>query len=146
MLKEIDTNKTMADYMVYFGGKGTAVISNNAKELLEQHFSEEKIQFFPAECNTLLDEKLWIINVYDYADVLDIDNCKYTTMINRKGENIIADIKKYSFDPEVFDHKIFKIYENGMKNRFHIFVTDDLIKLFEENRLTGWYKVLVYEY
>ena len=146
ILKEVDASKTLADYMIYFSGNGTAVLSNRAKEILELNFSNEKIQFFPATCDTLIGEKLWIINVYDYVDVLDIENCEYTTMKNRKGETIIANIRKYSFKPEVFDHKVFKIYENGMKNRFDVFATDDYIKVLDENSLTGWYKVKVFEY
>ncbi len=145
ILKDDNSGK-LSDFMYYFSGSGTKIVSNRFKEVIESWYPDLKLQFLPTFCKSITDKKLWVINAYDHADVLDLPKCKYTTSINRKGECVIDEIKEYCFKKEAFEHLIFKVIYPDRKEMLSIFATDEFIDLFESNGLIGLRKEKVYSF
>ena len=131
------TPKGFPDFMNYWVAQGTCIVSSKVKALIEQYFRNLSIQFFPCICEQYPDIEMWILNVCEYHDVLDIEKCTYLEGKNLKDENIILSINDYSFTKEVHDLDMFKIYLNNNKNTMDLFVSDRFKTIMEENGVTG---------
>lgn len=142
IIKPLD-DKPLGDIMNYSSMSGTFLVNERTKKILETHF--KKIQFFNALCYEYPQEKLFILNVFNYNDVLDINKCKYKTGISRYGETQIGFIKSYAFKKEVYNLDIFKIIVNGVKRADYLFVTDTFKDIMEQNNITGLRLKKVYE-
>lgn len=127
--------KPLADIMNYWSGLGTYIINEKAKNVLETHF--EGIQFSEVLCSGIFTEKLYLLIIEKYYDVLDIDNCEYQTIKNRYGEYRISNIISYAFGTGVLDLDIFRIIINGKKHDTHLFVTDTFKNIIEQSDITG---------
>lgn len=142
-IKFIDIDCSFADISNYFGTSGTFVINDKTKKIFETHFNH--IQFFPLICDQYPEKTFWLLNVYNYHDVLDISHCKYDTILNRKGNRVITHIDSYAFKNEVLNLDIFKIILNGKKYTIDLFVTDTFKDIMEQNNITGLRLKKVYE-
>ena len=132
-----ETKKGFSDIMAYSGIGGAFVIDSKLKSILEESFSSLSMQFYPCYCERFSDIGLWVLNICEYHDVLDIPNCIYRTGQNIGGNEVIMNIKKYAFKSSAFGSDCFKIYQNGEKNCFHLFVSDRFKTIMEENEVTG---------
>lgn len=130
-------NKGFSDIMSYLGTSGSCIVSKKLKLLLEKYYGNLAIQFFPCRCEQFPDVKMWILNVCEYHDVLDIEKSVYRKGKNRQGESVIVTINKYAFTKQAFDLDIFKIYINNNKRTVHLFVSDRFKTIMEENGVTG---------
>ena len=133
----------IADISYYCGLSGTFVVNDRTKILFESNFNS--IQFFPLICENYQKKKFWLLNIFNYQDVLDIAHCKYNTIRNIKGEMSICHIESYAFLDSAYDLDIFKIIVNGVKRFNTLFVTDKFKKIIEENNITGLNLKKVYE-
>lgn len=129
--------KGFPDIMNYWGVPGTCIVNNRTKELIERNFGDLAIQFFPCQCKQFPDIEMWVLNVYEYHDVFDVDNSVFQTLINHKGEKKICYINKFAFTNEAFDLDLFKIYIDGYKNNIRLYVSDHFKTFMEETEVTG---------
>ena len=131
------TSKGFPDIMNYWGINGTCVVSSKFKALVKTYFKGLSIQFLPCYCKQFPDVEMWLLNVCEYHDVLDLEKGIYKKSRNIKGEEAILSIKKYAFIKEAFDLDIFKIYINGNKHYVNLYVSDRFKAIMEENGVTG---------
>ena len=136
-LKIETTEKGFPDIMNYWGTSGTFIVSAKTKALIESFFGGLSIQFFPCYCSQYPKLDLWILNVCEYHDVLDVDNCVCRKMHNYEGKEVIRSVKKYAFKKEAFDLDIFKIILSAQKDTISLFVSDRFKRIMEENNVTG---------
>ena len=129
--------KGFPDIMNYWGTSGACIVNAKTKALIEYFLGSLSIQFFPCYCSQFPKLDLWILNVCEYHDVLDVNNCVCRKMHNFEGKEVIRSIKKYAFKKEAFDLDMFKIYINDKKNNLALFVSDKFKKIMEENNITG---------
>ena len=73
-------SKGFPDVMNYWGVSGSCIVSSKLKSLLEKEFADLSIQFFPCKCKQYPNVEMWILNVCEYHDVLDVkkSNCQLT--------------------------------------------------------------------
>lgn len=140
-VKFVGTGK-IADISYYCGISGTFVVNDRTRILFESNF--KNIQFFPLVCESYK-KKFWLLNAFNYQDVLDIAHCKYDTIRNIKGQMAICHIEFYAFLDSVCDSDIFKLVVDGVKRFNMLFVTDKFKKIIEENNITGLNLQKVYE-
>ena len=133
------------DVMNYWGVNGTFIVNEKAKSVLEKNFSNQKIQFFHCHCSQYPEMNFWILNAYNYQDLLDVKKSKYDTLINLKGEEVIRSVDKYVFTKEVYEHDIFKLFISGQKRETHLFLSDRFKQVMQENGVTGLAYKKVYE-
>ena len=136
-------NNPLADIMNYCSISGTFLVNQKAKKVLQENF--EGIQFFDTICAEYLEEKFFLLNVFNYQDVLDMSRSEYKSGKNRYGKFAVGYITSYVFQKEAFELDIFKIIVNGQKRTNHLFVTDKFKRVIEENHLTGLCLRKVYE-
>ena len=131
------TDKGFPDIMNYWGINGTILVNSKVKALIENYYGSLSIQFFPCKCNQFNEIKLWLLNICEYHDVLDLSNsiCKKTH--NLQGIEVIRSVKKYCFTGEAFDLDLFKIYLDKRKYTTTLFVSDRFKRMMEENNITG---------
>ncbi len=130
-------HKGFPDIMNYWGTSGTCIVGSNIKNILESNFGDLSIQFIPCQCSQFPDMKMWILNVCEYHDVLDVKNSVCRKMCNSDGKEVIRSVKKYAFKKEAFDFDVFKIFINDQKNNLALFVSDKFKSIMEENGITG---------
>ena len=94
-IRFLDDNALFFDITNYLSTSGAFVVNDKTKVILEMNFKE--IQFFPAITTQYPDKKFWILNAFNYQDVLDVSHCEYETIQNRKGDTVIANIYSYAF-------------------------------------------------
>ena len=126
-----------SDIMNYWGFGGTVIVSSKVKKLIETHFADISIQFLPCHCKQFPSAELWILNVLDYHDVLDISKCDYKYSHNITGEEVIRSIKKYSFIEKAFEYDMFKVCLPNRKLVTSLFVSDRFKAIMKENGVTG---------
>ncbi len=136
-LKIEQTDKGFADVMNYWGTSGTFIVNSKTRFLIESFFGTLSIQFLPCHCSQYPDLDLWVLNVCEYHDVLDLNNCVCRKMHNFEGKEVIRSIKKYAFSKEAFDLDIFKTILNNRKDNISLFVSDRFKNIMEENNVTG---------
>lgn len=90
-------------------------------------------------------KKIFILNIFNYKDILDLNKSKYTSGIDRYGKKAIGYFKSYAFKEEARNLDIFKIIVNGQKRINHLFVTDTFRNVIEQNNITGLRLKKVYE-
>lgn len=139
LLKIEVTDKGFPDIMNYWGMNGTIIVNSKVKKLIQDHYGYLAIQFLPCSCNCFNDCKteLWLLNVCEYHDVLDLNKSICKRSHNLQGVEVIRSVKKYSFKIEVFDLDIFKIYLDGLKHTTCLFISDRFKEIMEENNVTG---------
>lgn len=107
--------------------------------MMQEYYGELAIQFLPCTCNQFKEHEieLWLLNVCEYHDVLDLNKsiCKKTHTL--QGEVVIRSVNKYVFKKEAFDLDVFKIYLGGSKYTTCLFVSDRFKKTMEESNVTG---------
>lgn len=130
-------NKGFPDIMNYWGTSGTYVVNSKVRELIETYYGGLKIQFLPCRCDRSPDMELWLLNVCEYHDVLDIPNCTYLTRHDPEGKEIIISIDKYAFKKDAFEFDMFKIILNDRRNSLRLFVSDRFKAIMEEHEVTG---------
>ncbi len=139
LLKIEVTDKGFPDIMNYWGMNGTIIVNSKVKKLIQDHYGYLAIQFLPCSCNQFKEHEieLWLLNVCEYHDVLDLNKsiCKKTHTL--QGEEVIRSVKKYVFKKEAFDLDIFKIYLGSFKYTTCLFVSDRFKKIMEESNVTG---------
>ncbi len=138
-----DDNNPLGDIMNCSSMRGTFLVNEKTKEILQTNF--KGIQFFNTICYEYPQEKFFILNAFNYHNILDINKCKYKTGISRYGEIQIGFIKSYAFKEEVCNLDIFKIIVNGIKRSDYLFVTDKFKNVIEQNNITGLRLRKVYE-
>jgi hypothetical protein len=136
-LKIESTEKGFPDIINYWGTNGAIIVNSKVKNLIEQYYGTLSIQFLPCVCSNYQDLHLWILNVCEYHDVLDVNNCVCRKMHNFEGKEVIVSIKKYAFTKEAFDLDIFKTILNNRKDNISLFVSDRFKNIMEENNVTG---------
>ena len=139
LLKIEVTDKGNHDIMNYWGMNGTAIVNSKVKNLMQEYYGELAIRFLPCICSQFKEKEteLWLLNVCEYHDVLDLNKsiCKKTH--NLQGEEVIRSVKKYEFKREGFDLDLFNIYLEERKYTTYLFVSDRFKRLMEENNVTG---------
>lgn len=139
LLKIDVTDKGFPDIMNYWGMNGTSIVNSKVKKMMQEYYGELAIQFLPCICNQFKEHEieLWLLNVCEYHDVLDLNKsiCKKTHTL--QGEEVIRSVKKYVFKKEAFDLDIFKIYLGSSKYTTCLFVSDRFKKIMEESNVTG---------
>lgn len=125
------------DIMNYWVTCGTFIVCSKVKDLIEKHFTNLSVQFFPCICKQYPDVEMWAINVYEYQNVLDISKCECRYSHNIAGEEVINSIKKYSFIEKAFEYDIFKVCLPNRKLVTSLFVSDRFKAIMEENGVTG---------
>ncbi|MGN0632249.1 MAG: imm11 family protein, partial [Oscillospiraceae bacterium] len=133
------TDKGFPDIMNYWGMNGTTIVNSKVKKLIQEYYGKLAIQFFPCICNQFKEHKieLWLLNVCEYYDVLDLNKSICKKNHNLQGEEVIRSVKKYAFKKEAFDLDIFKIYLGSRKHTTCLFVSDRFKEIMEENNVTG---------
>lgn len=129
--------KGFSDIMNYWGTCGSCIVSPKMKALLETYFSDLSIQFFPCSCEQYPDVDMWILNVCEYHDVLDLEKSVYKKRKKRNGEEVISFIFSYAFTEKAFELDMFKIYLNDNKSSVCLYVSDRFKAIMEENGVTG---------
>ena len=137
LLKIEMTDKGYPDIMNYWGTFGTVIVNSKVKALIERYYGTLQTQFLPCICSNSQDTQLWIWNVCEYHDVLDIENSICDRIINLQGKEAIKSVDKYVFKKEAFDLDLFKIYLEERKYTTYLFVSDRFKQLMEENNVTG---------
>lgn len=139
LLKIEVTDKGFPDIMNYWGMDGTTIVNSKVKKLIQEYYGELAIQFLPCVCNQFkeLETELWLLNVCEYHDVLDMNKSICYKCHNLQGEEVIRSVKKYAFKEEAFNLDIFKIYLESSKHTTCLFVSDRFKKIMEENNVTG---------
>ena len=132
-----EKKKGFPDIMNYWVTCGTCIVSKKAKTVIEKNFGDLSIQFFPCCCKQYPDVEMWILNVCEYHDVLDLNNASYVTGKNFNNEDVIMSIKKWAFSKEAFSLDMFKIILNNKKDYIYLFVSDRFKTVMEENGVTG---------
>ena len=135
-----------SDVMNYWGVNGTFIVNEKAKSVLEQYFFCQKIQFFACHCSQYPEMNFWILNAYNYQDVLDVEKSKYDTLINLKGEEVIRSVDKYVFTKDANEHDIFKLFISGHKRETYLFLSDRFKQVMQENGVTGLAYKKIYEF
>ena len=141
---EVGKNR-FPDVINYWGVNGTFIVTEKAKSVLEKNFSNQMIQFFHCHCSKYPEMNFWILNAYNYQDLLDVKKSKYDTLINLKGEKVIRSVDKYVFTKEVYEHDIFKLFISGQKRETHLFLSDRFKQVMQENEVTGLAYKKIYE-
>ena len=72
---------------------GTCIVSKKAKTVIEKYFGDLSIQFIPCHCEQYPNIEMWILNVCEYHDVLDLNKSLYMTGKNFDDEDVIVSIK-----------------------------------------------------
>lgn len=134
------------DVMNYWGTNGSCIVNEKARNIIENNFSNQNIQFFPCFSLQYPDMKFWILNAYNYQDILDVSRSEYDTLINRKGVEVIRSVDKYAFTRKAFEHDIFKLYLSGQKRETHLFISDRFKQIIKDNGVTGLAYKKVYEF
>jgi hypothetical protein len=108
------------------------IISENAKEAIQEHFSK-LVEIFPIDIKNKKKQKYYFMNAINIYDCLDIDNSEIEYFTDCSG---IMEIKKYVFK-ELSENKsrIFKI-EN--KERGEIYVNENTKQIIENANLLGF--------
>jgi hypothetical protein len=136
-LKIESTEKGFPDIINYWGTNGAIIVNSKVKNLIEQYYGTLSIQFLPCICTNYQDLHLWIWNVCEYHNLLDIDNSICDRIHNLQGKEVIRSVKKYAFIEEAFSFDFFKIYLEERKYTTYLFVNDRFKKIMEENNVTG---------
>lgn len=137
LLKIEMTDKGFPDIMNYWGISGTVIVNSKVKALIERYYGTLQTQFLPCICSNSQDTELWIWNVCEYHDVLDVQKSICDRIINLQGKEAIKSVDKYVFKKEAFDLDFFKIYLEERKYNTYLFVSDRFKKIMEENNVTG---------
>lgn len=139
LLKIEITEKGFPDIMNYWGMNGTIIVNSRVKKLIQDQYGCLAIQFLPCKCDQFKDNEieLWLLNVCEYHDVLDVNNCVCRKMHNYEGKEVIRSVKKYAFKKDAFDLDIFKTYLESRKHTTCLFVSDRFKEIMEENNVTG---------
>ena len=130
-------SRGFSDIMNYWGTNGTCIVSSKTRDLILSYFGNLSIQFIPCKCDKFPDIKMWLLNVCEYHDVLDVKNCICKKTHNFQGKEVIRSVKKYAFTKEAFDLDIFKIYLEERKYTTCLFVSDRFKDIMEGNGVTG---------
>ena len=80
---------------------------------------------------------MWIWNVCEYHNLLDIKNSICDRIHNLQGKEVIKSVEKYVFIEDAFSLDFFKIYLEERKYTTYLFVSDNFKKIMEENNVTG---------
>ena len=123
--------------MNYWGVSGSCIVSTRLKALLVREFGNLNIQFIPCISKQFPNVEMWILNVCEYHDVLDLKNIVYQKGYNLKGEEIIKNIERLVFKKEAFKLDMFKIIKNGTKRSIRLYVSDHFKAIMDENGITG---------
>ena len=129
--------KGFPDVMNYYGIGGTIIVSKKLKSILEQNYENLNIQFLPCICSQYPNIDLWILNVCEYHNVLDMNNSIFRKTINLHNIEVIRSVKKYVFMNLAFDLDLFKIYLGNRKYATYLFISDRFKALMEDNNITG---------
>lgn len=129
--------KGFSDIVNYWGTNGTIIVNSKVKNLIEQYYGALSIQFFPCICSNYPDLQLWIWNVCEYHNMLDVKSSICDRIINLQGKEVIKSVKKYVFWEEAFNLDFFKIYLEERKYTTYLFVSDRFKKIMEDNNVTG---------
>ena len=78
---------------------------------------------------------LWILNVCEYHNVLDMNNSIFRKTINLHNIEVIRSVKKYVFMNLAFDLDLFKIYLGNRKYATYLFISDRFKALMEDNNI-----------
>ena len=127
------TDKGFPDIMNYWGTFGTVIVNSKVKALIEHYYGTLNTQFLPCICSNDQGSELWIWNVCEYHDVLNVKDSICDRIINLQGNEAIKSVDKYVFKEEAFDLDFFKIYLEGRKYTTHLFVSDRFKNIMEEN-------------
>ena len=77
----------------------------------------------------------------NYADVLDLENCEYSFIMNK----FVDYIYKFSFKPTVKEYSLFKCVANGFLSTSYLYCTDTFKNIIDENNITGFLFEKIYE-
>ena len=148
LLKIEVTDKGFPDIMNYWGMNGTIIVNSKVKNLIQEYYRELAIQFLPCVCNQFKEheKELWLLNVCEYHDVLDLNKSVCKKNHNLQGKEVIRSVKKYAFKEDAFNLDIFKIYLGSFKHTTCLFVSDRFKKIMEENNVTGLAHERVYTF
>lgn len=133
------------DVMNYWGTGGTCIVNSEVRDLIMSYFGDLSIQFVPCRCDKFTDMEMWLLNVCEYHDVLDVKKSICRKIRNFEGKEVISSVKKYVFRKEAFDFDIFKIYLSNRKYTTYLFVSDRFKNIMEQNNITGLNLIKVYE-
>lgn len=133
------------DVMNYWGTNGTCIVNDKVMNIISNKFHDSKVQFFPCYDPQFPDMKFWLLNAYNFQDVLDVSKSKYRTLINFQGAEVISNIKKYAFKDTAFQHDIFKLLVSGQKRTTALFISDKFKQTMEDSEVTGLAYKKMYE-
>lgn len=137
ILKIEFTEKGFPDIINYWGTNGAIIVNSKVKNLIEQYYGTLSIQFLPCVCANYQNLELWIWNVCEYHNLLDIKNSICDRIHNLQGKEVIKSVEKYVFIEDAFSLDFFKIYLEERKYTTYLFVSDNFKKIMEENNVTG---------
>lgn len=130
---EAEEGQRFSDYVA--NNMGWFVVTRKFKEILDkvQNF---KLQFIPIEAINKATSNsyttFYLVNICSLLDGLDLEHSKYSVFT--VGEEKVLSVKVYSMKKSVVEgHQIFRLKSSSVA----IFVSEELKKEIEKNRITG---------
>lgn len=124
--------KELPDYME---GNLLPVVTEKVKKILSSLPDSRYFEFIALKSNTL--EKVWLVNLLENIKCFDWEKSEYSTFPETDGINFdMPDrITKLSLKTEVIGNRnLFRMYESSI----HIFISDYLENLFNQNNVKGF--------
>ena len=137
---EINKNKVKQNIMRY--NNRYFIVDNKTKEMIASAFGEY-IQFLEAVNEEDLSAKYFLLYPVRSLDALDIDKSECRFMDEEKL--YISTIYKHIFKNDIEYYPVFKLRRKEVVNKSHVYATDEFKNFIEENNITGFDFVEVYD-
>ena len=119
------------DFLI--GGTSHPVVSDRIKSILEKLPGSASLEFIPTTIeNYDQATKYWVLNILGFTDCFDYDKSKYT--IHERSKSIRKILKMYFREDVIQGKNIFRIYETPIS----LFISDNLINIFKNEKVTGY--------
>ena len=128
-----------ADVYGFGNIKGVFAVTKKTKEILQEH-NNLNIEFIKITSKESAEE-LYLVHILSAADVLDLENCEYSFIMNK----FVDYIYKFSFKPTVKEYSLFKCVANGFLSTSYLYCTDTFKNIIDENNITGFLFEKIYE-
>lgn len=136
-----ELNKWKHDADIIRHNIGLFIANEYSKNLLEKKF-ESLIQFLPVKNDDDTENNYYQMYPIMAIDVLDVEKSECSFMLD---SNWISHVYKYVFYDNAEFLPIFKLRCNGHVDSFKVWVTDEFKKYVEENNITGFDFLEVYD-
>lgn len=129
-----------SDLPKFWGGTGTPMISEKAKQVLEPLIGDN-VEFLPLLRNST-SEVYYLVHVLNVLDAIDGDRAIFKKLIT----GLIVGCEKFAFDFNIVQNEmIFKVYINGKIHPTVVFISDELKALIEQSELKGFEFIEVWD-